>query len=92
MSAPSIPLSWFPAACGMCSQIYIATKVLGEQLDWPVMLSPIGFGGLFYHHGELAAARAVNNRGDTLSLQFGCLTRDGRQCRVGGDQGCRTTR
>ena len=57
------------------SRINTATKVLGQQLDWPVMLSPIGFGGLFHHHAELAAARAANNAGTLYTLSsFGSAT------------------
>lgn len=41
------------------SALSLATQVLGETMDMPVMLAPIGLGGMMRRRGELQVARAA---------------------------------
>ncbi len=45
------------------SCVDLRTRVLGQQLEWPVFLSPVGMTRMFHPDGELAAARAAANAG-----------------------------
>jgi L-lactate dehydrogenase (cytochrome) len=40
-----------------------ATQVLGQQLAFPVILAPVGLGGMFAPRGEVQAARAAERAG-----------------------------
>ncbi len=40
-----------------------AVEVLGQKLAMPVILAPIGFGGMFAHRAEVQAARAAEDAG-----------------------------
>ena len=51
----------------------LATTVLGEEIALPVILAPIGFGGMFARRAEVQAARAAERAGipfceSTLSI------------------------
>ncbi len=51
----------------------LATTVLGEELALPVILAPVGFGGMFARRAEVQAARAAERAGipfceSTLSI------------------------
>jgi len=48
--------------------ITMKTKVLGCELDWPVMMSPTGMSRFFHHEGERAVARAAAQSGTMYSL------------------------
>ncbi len=44
----------------------LATKVLGQQVSFPVLLAPIGYQGLMHPEGELAVARAAASCGTIM--------------------------
>jgi L-lactate dehydrogenase (cytochrome) len=44
------------------------TRVLGQELAWPVFCSPTGMSRLFHHDKELAVARAAEKFGTMYSL------------------------
>ncbi len=46
----------------------LKTTVLGQEIEWPVILAPTGMSRLFHHDGERAAARAADNLGTMYSL------------------------
>jgi L-lactate dehydrogenase (cytochrome) len=48
--------------------IDLKTTVLGQQIDWPVFLSPTGASRLFHHDKEPAVARAARKFGTIYSL------------------------
>ena len=48
--------------------INMKTKVLGCELDWPVLMSPTGMSRFFHHQGERAVARAAEQSGTMYSL------------------------
>ncbi len=48
--------------------INMKTKVLGCELDWPVLMSPTGMSRFFHHQGERAVARAAAQSGTMYSL------------------------
>ena len=50
------------------SSIDMRTKVLGAELEWPVLLSPTGMSRLFHHDKELGVARAAEKLGTIYSL------------------------
>lgn len=50
------------------SEIDTATSVLGQSIEWPVVLAPTGMSRLFHHLGELAVARAAARAGTMYSL------------------------
>ena len=45
-----------------------AVRLLGQEVEWPVLCSPTGASRLFHPHGELAAARAAADTGTLYSL------------------------
>ena len=49
-------------------QIDTKTQLLGQTVDWPVILSPTGMTRLFHHHAEPAVARAAENSGTLYTL------------------------
>ncbi len=46
----------------------LSTRVLGETIDWPVIIAPTGVNRLFHHDGERAVARAAAQAGTIYSL------------------------
>src|ERR1700730_1477345 len=52
----------------------LQTRVLGAELELPVILAPVGSTRLFYPRGEIAAARAAGQAGIAyaLSTLSGC--------------------
>jgi len=50
------------------SDLSLSTTVLGQQIDWPVFLSPTGMNRLFHHDGERAVCRAAAKFGTIYSL------------------------
>ncbi|OUS10875.1 alpha-hydroxy-acid oxidizing enzyme [Gammaproteobacteria bacterium 53_120_T64] len=48
--------------------INMKTRVLGCELDWPVLMSPTGMSRFFHHQGERAVARAAAQSGTMYSL------------------------
>ena len=56
----------------------LRTTVLGESIELPFLLAPVGSCRLFYPRGEEAAARAAGEAGTiyTLSTLSGCAVRD----------------
>src|SRR5688572_14206256 len=56
----------------------LGTTVLGESVDLPILLAPVGSSRLFYPRGEELAARAAGEAGTiyTLSTLSSCTVRD----------------
>src|SRR5213076_2820951 len=56
----------------------LRTTVLGESIDLPFLLAPVGSSRLFYPRGEEVAARAAGEAGTiyTLSTLAGCAVAD----------------
>ena len=50
------------------SDLDISTTILGQKIDWPVLLAPTGITRLFHHDGERAAARAAAKAGTIYCL------------------------
>lgn len=57
-----------PAQLSDVSNLSLKTTLFGEQVDWPVMLSPTGASKLFHASGEPAVARAAEKFGMFYSL------------------------
>jgi len=57
-----------PNALSDASNFDFSTTVLGQKIDWPVILSPTGINRLFHHDGERAVARAAAKAGTIYSL------------------------
>ncbi len=57
-----------PDALADLSSMDLSTTVLGEKIDWPVILAPTGMSRLFHHDGERAAARAAAKLGVMYTL------------------------
>lgn len=57
-----------PAQLSDVSKLSLKTTLFGEQVDWPVMLSPTGASKLFHASGEPAVARAAEKFGMFYSL------------------------
>lgn len=49
-------------------KIDAGVTVLGQELDWPLFLSPTGMSRIFHHDGEAGAARAAHRSGTMYSL------------------------
>jgi L-lactate dehydrogenase (cytochrome) len=45
-----------------------STRILGQDIQWPVFCSPTGASGLFHRQGELAVARAAAKAGTFYGL------------------------
>jgi L-lactate dehydrogenase (cytochrome) len=43
-------------------------NVLGQDLEWPVLIAPTAMSRLFHHQGELAVAKAAETMGTMYSL------------------------
>lgn len=52
-------------AIGACN---LKTRVLGEELSFPALLAPVGYGRLMHPDGEVAAARAAGEAGTCFIL------------------------
>ena len=50
------------------SHIDLSTTLLGQRIEWPVMLSPTGASKLFHADGEAGVARAAARFGTIYSL------------------------
>ena len=50
------------------SKLNMATEVFGQKLSMPMVLSPIGLGGMYARRGEIQAARAAKAAGVPFSL------------------------
>jgi L-lactate dehydrogenase (cytochrome) len=50
------------------SEVDTKTRVLGTDLEWPVILAPTGMSRLFHHLGETAVSRAAAKTGVMYSL------------------------
>ena len=57
-----------PAQLSDVSNLALGTTLLGQPIDWPVMLSPTGASYLFHADGEAAVVRAANKSGTIYSL------------------------
>ena len=57
-----------PSQLADVSKIDTSATVLGQRLDWPVMLSPTGASRLFHAEGEPAVARAAEKFGMLYGL------------------------
>lgn len=57
-----------PNALADLSSMDLRTNVLGQDIDWPVFLSPTAMTRLFHHHGELAVCRAAHEHKTMYSL------------------------
>ena len=57
-----------PTQLSDISNINTRTTVLGQQIDWPVIISPTGASRLFHHEAEPAVVRAANRFGTIYSL------------------------
>jgi len=63
-----------PRSAVATASVDLRTTVLGEHLELPFLLAPVGSSRLFYPRGEEAAARAAGEAGTiyTLSTLAGC--------------------
>ncbi len=57
-----------PSQLSNVSSIDMKSTLLGQAIDWPVMISPTGASKLFHSDGELAVARAAAKFGMIYSL------------------------
>jgi len=57
-----------PTQLSDISSIDTSTTVLGQNIDWPVIISPTGASRLFHHEAEPAVVRAANKFGTIYSL------------------------
>ena len=67
-----------PRSAIATKQCELRTTVLGESVELPLLLAPVGSSRLFYPRGEELAARAAGEAGTiyTLSTLSGCGVRD----------------
>lgn len=64
-----------PAQLSDVSSINLKSKLFGEDVDWPVMISPTGASKLFHAEGEPAVFRAAEKFGMIYSLStLGTMT------------------
>ena len=64
-----------PAQLSDVSNVSLKTKLFGEEVDWPVMISPTGASKLFHAAGEPAVIRAAEKFGMVYSLStLGTMT------------------
>jgi L-lactate dehydrogenase (cytochrome) len=57
-----------PTQLSDITSIDTSTTVLGQNIDWPVIISPTGASRLFHHEAEPAVVRAANKFGTIYSL------------------------
>jgi L-lactate dehydrogenase (cytochrome) len=67
-----------PRSAVATADVDLRTTVLGETIDIPFILAPVGSSRLFWPRGEEVAARAAGDAGTiyTLSTLSGCAVRD----------------
>jgi L-lactate dehydrogenase (cytochrome) len=67
-----------PRSATATAQCDLGTTVLGQAIELPFLLAPVGSSRMFYPRGEEAAARAAGEAGTvyTLSTLSGCAVRD----------------
>src|SRR5882672_4271141 len=67
-----------PRSAVATKQCDLRTTVLGETVELPFLLAPVGSSRMFYPRGEEVAARAAGEAGTiyTLSTLSGCAVRD----------------
>jgi len=67
-----------PRSAVATASVDLRTTVLGERIDVPLLLAPVGSSRLFWPRGEEVAARAAGEAGTiyTLSTLSGCAVRD----------------
>jgi L-lactate dehydrogenase (cytochrome) len=67
-----------PRSAVATTSVDLRTTVLGESLELPFLLAPVGSARLFYPRGEEVAARVAGEAGTiyTLSTLSGCAVRD----------------
>src|SRR6266850_1154615 len=67
-----------PRSAVATPSVDLRTTVLGETLELPFLLAPVGSSRMFYPRGEEVAARAAGEAGTiyTLSTLSGCPVRD----------------
>jgi L-lactate dehydrogenase (cytochrome) len=67
-----------PRSAVATANVDLRTTVLGESIDVPFLLAPVGSSRMFYPRGEEVAARAAGDAGTiyTLSTLAGCGVRD----------------
>jgi isopentenyl diphosphate isomerase/L-lactate dehydrogenase-like FMN-dependent dehydrogenase len=67
-----------PRSAVATANVDLRTSVLGESIDVPFLLAPVGSSRLFWPRGEEVAARAAGDAGTiyTLSTLSGCAVRD----------------
>jgi L-lactate dehydrogenase (cytochrome) len=52
------------------SKVKTATRILGQEIEWPVLCSPTGASRFWHPQGELAAARAAGGTGTLYCLSM----------------------
>lgn len=52
------------------TSVKTATRILGQQVEWPVLCSPTGASRFFHPEGELAVARAAAKSGTLYALSM----------------------
>ena len=57
-----------PEVLNDVSRVTTATRIFGEPVNWPLMLSPTGLNRMFHRDAELAVARAAASHGLLYSL------------------------
>ena len=57
-----------PTQLSDISNIELGTTVLGQKIDWPVIIAPTGASRLFHHEAERAVVQAAQNFGTIYSL------------------------
>jgi len=57
-----------PTQLSDISNIELGTTVLGQKIDWPVIIAPTGASRLFHHEAERAVVQAAKNFGTIYSL------------------------
>jgi isopentenyl diphosphate isomerase/L-lactate dehydrogenase-like FMN-dependent dehydrogenase len=67
-----------PRSAVATAKVDLRTTVLGENIELPFLLAPVGSSRLFYPRGEEVAARAAGEAGTiyALSTLAGCAVRD----------------
>jgi isopentenyl diphosphate isomerase/L-lactate dehydrogenase-like FMN-dependent dehydrogenase len=67
-----------PRSAVATANVDLRTTVLGERIELPLIVAPVGSSRLFWPRGEEAAARAAGDAGTiyTLSTLSGCPVRD----------------
>ena len=74
-SAAFETLALIPRGLVDVSAVTTTTRVLGQQLDWPVFCGPTGTSRFFHPEGELAVARAAAKAGTLYGLSIAATQR-----------------